>query len=469
MNDPLDRPLSTLAADLREQRLSAAELCTAASARHAARGALLGAYQHWSAEAARQEAQAADLVFAAAGPLGPLQGLPVSVKDHFGLKGYATYAGTGQRLPAQWEQEGPLIKRLRNQLGVVTGKTIAVELAFGGLGVNNTWGTPRNPWDATVQRVPGGSSSGAGVSLWEGSALLALGTDTGGSVRIPASMTGTVGLKTSGGRWPLAGVVPLSPTLDTVGVLTRTVADAVYAFAAFDPAWGEPGKLADYLRGLDLDAVRLGVADALLWDGCDPGIVETVQQALREAAARGAKLKDTPLPEAVDALALIRSGSVVAAECDAFLEAELPAWRAHLDPIITARIGDGGAIPAREYLIRQHRIRKLTLTAPTRFAEVDVIVCPTVPITPPPLADMGVIDTYRRLNLLSLRNTCVANFLGLCALSLPVGLDAAGMPVGMQLMAQAGQEERLLAVALALEGMLGTARERLGVPPLCRD
>ena len=145
------------------------------------------------------------------------------------------YAGSSRLMPDALQREGPLVENLRQQRAVFTGKTHTVEFAFSGLGLNSHWGTPRNPWDTAVHRVPGGSSSGAGVSLIEGSAILAFGSDTAGSVRIPASLTGTVGLKTTHGRWPLAGIVPLSPTLDTAGLLARTADDMLFAFAAIDP------------------------------------------------------------------------------------------------------------------------------------------------------------------------------------------------------------------------------------------
>jgi len=288
-------------------------------------------------------------------------------------------------------------------------------------------------------------------------------------VRIPASMTATVGLKVTYGRWSLEGIVPLSTTLDTPGILTRSVADAAYAFAAMDPAWGEPAALARHLAALSTGGIRIGVGEKLLWDDCDPGVAEAVEEALGSVARTGIEVQERLLPEAADAIQLLRSGSVVSAECDAFLEAELPAWRESLDSVVTARISDGGAIPVREYLLRRNRIARLQQAARARFQDISVLAAPTVPITPPRLSDVEQLEDYRRLNMLSLRNTCVANFLGLCALTLPVGLDRAGMPVGLMLMAPGGAEASLLAVGLQLERVLGTARERLGTPPLCRD
>jgi Asp-tRNA(Asn)/Glu-tRNA(Gln) amidotransferase A subunit family amidase len=176
----------------------------------------LHAYSFWAPEQARTVAKAADAAFAAGVSAGPLQGLPVSIKDLFAAAGYPCFAGSSRRLPTEpWERDGPLVATLRRQLGVIMGKTHMVEFAFGGTGQNSHHGAPFNPWDATAHRSVGGSSSGAGVSLLEGSAVLAFGSDTAGSVRIPACMTGNAGLKVTIGRWSTNGIVPLSFTFDT--------------------------------------------------------------------------------------------------------------------------------------------------------------------------------------------------------------------------------------------------------------
>ncbi|MDH3640320.1 MAG: amidase, partial [Gammaproteobacteria bacterium] len=183
-----------------------------------------------------------------------LLGVPVSVKDLFGVPGFPTYAGSPARLPAQFEESGPVVQTLQRRGAAITGKTHTVEFAFGGLGFNSHWPVPRNPWDNGAYRVSGGSSAGAGVSLYC-DARLALGTDTAGSVRIPASMTGVVGLKTSYGRWPMSGIVPLCPSLDSTGLLGHTVADVRYAFDVIDRGLGnsaEPGVT----ELLDLGALR---------------------------------------------------------------------------------------------------------------------------------------------------------------------------------------------------------------------
>lgn len=466
MSTMLSRPLTSVAAALRAGEVTSQELVEAAIARHDDVGGPLGAYKTWNADEARLQARAADAALASGAELGPLTGLPISVKDLFGVKGWPTFGGTPKRLPVGWEQEGPVVATLRRQLGVVMGKTHTVELAFGGLGVNPHWGTPRNPWDAKVHRVPGGSSSGAGVSLWEGSAMAALGTDTAGSVRIPASMTGNVGLKTSFARWSTEHIVPLSTSLDTAGVLARSVADVAYAFSALDPAWGSWRAFEKSVPVCDVADLRIGIAGAPLWDDCSPGIAEAARAMIDALAKKGARLRDASVPEAKGAIELLHVGSVASAECDAFLEAELPQWRDHIDPIIKIRISDGGAISARELLLRYRKLRALSQSVVQRFDGLDVIAFPTVPITPPAVSDVSEIDAYRRANMASLRNTCLANYLSLCAITIPAGLDKAGLPVGLQLCARFGEEERLLAIALGIEAALGTPKDRLGTPPL---
>lgn len=466
MTVDLEKPLTQIVEDLRCHRINALQLLNATLERQRQLATPLQAYKFRSEVHAQALAKAADAAFESGTPSGPLQGIPISVKDLFGVSGLPTFAGTPRQLPEKWESEGPTVQLLRRQLAVITGKTHTVEMAFGGLGVNTHWGTPRNPWDAENHRVPGGSSSGAGVSLAEGSALLALGTDTAGSVRIPASMTGNAGLKTSAGRWSCAGVVPLSPSLDSVGILGRSVADLSYAFGALDPSWGDPTRFLSCASGLDLRGVIIGRVDTVLWDGCAPGIVEAVDRSLQELTQAGARVVDVTLPEVVEAIELLQLGSVVSAECDEFLSAELPAWRELVSPELRVRIEDGGRISAHEYLSRKRRLSNLAASTHSRFGEIAVLASPTVAITPPTLEQVASLENYRPANVASLRNTCIANYCGLCAVTIPVGLDGASMPVGLQLMARHGTEERLLAIALASEGVLGDTRQRLGRPPL---
>lgn len=326
---------------------------------------------------------------------------------------------------------------------------------------------PYNPWDASAHRSPGGSSSGAGVSLLEGSALLAFGSDTAGSVRIPASMTGTVGLKVTSGRWSTDGVVPLSQSFDTPGLLARSVADVAYAFAALDPAPGDDAvRFLAECSTLAIDGVRIAVDDPYFWTDCDPGIAEAAREAVEELARHGAVLRQTTLREAADAYAVFLEGGVSAIELRSFLDQELPDWLEQLDPIMAPAVRGAEGLSAREYLRRLGRLRSLARQAKQHFAGIDVIATPTLCITPPVLSELGTPGAYLNANRRIVHNTVAVNYLGLCGITLPVGLDRAGMPVGLQFIAPAWAEEKLLAIALAAEQVLGTPAERLGAPPM---
>jgi aspartyl-tRNA(Asn)/glutamyl-tRNA(Gln) amidotransferase subunit A len=465
MTDWLDRPLADIARGLRAREVTSNALLDAAVARHARLDSVLDAYIHFDEEAARKAGVSADAAFASGADHGPLQGIPVSVKDLYGVAGMPTYAGSRRRLPARWETEGPLVGALRDQGAVIVGKTHMVEFAFGGLGVNAHWGTPRNPWDAKRHRVPGGSSSGAAVSLAEGSALVALGSDTAGSIRIPASMTGSVGLKPTVGRWPLDGIVPLSATFDTPGYLARTVADYAFAFPELD-AFCRGTAAPEAPPTIALGDIRLGIAGEFFWADCAPGIAAAVEDAIAELCAAGAHRAPFRLDEADEAYAIFKAGGLAAAEFNAFLKAELPDRFDDLDAVVAARMADVDRSPAHEYARRRARFAALSTTANARFAGVDAIAFPSCPISPPTVDEVRDPEAYRENNMGVLRNTSIANLLGLCAITLPVGRDRLGLPVGLHLMAAAGNDARLVALALAAEGVLGTAAQRLGQPPL---
>jgi aspartyl-tRNA(Asn)/glutamyl-tRNA(Gln) amidotransferase subunit A len=466
MTDFLTRPLLALAQALIERTVSARDLVEEAIANHERNDALANAYLLWTSSRARKSAAAADAAFAAGAIAGPLQGVPISIKDLFAAEGLPTFAGSDRRLPPEWEQDGPVIATLRRQLGVIMGKTHMVEFAFGGTGQNHHWGAPRNPWDKAAHRSPGGSSSGAGVSLQEGSALLAFGSDTAGSVRIPASMTGTVGLKVTMGRWSAAGVVPLSPTFDTPGLLARSVEDLAFGFGSIDAMVADPFRYLSRVGRLEIAGVRIGIGDPFLWSECDPGIAEGAKAALDALAAKGALVRERTLPEARAAYDIFLEGGFSAIELRAFLERELPQWLAELDPIMAPAVKSAETLTAREYLARLYRVRQLARTAQPRFADVEVIASPTVCATPALISEVTDAAGHLRINRRLVHNTVGVNYLGLCAITLPVALDRAGMPVGLQFIAPPGNEERLIAVALAAEHVLGTGRDRLGRPPL---
>ena len=463
-----DRNVVELAADLREGRTSAAALAEAAIANHEAGDATFGAYKTWDSARFHAEADIADRAFAAGIDLGPLQGIPVSVKDLYGVRGYPTFAGSPRELPEKWRHEGPVIRALRGQLAAFSGKTHTVQFAFGALGTNPHWGTPRNPWDADDHRAPGGSSAGAGVSLWEGSALLAMGTDTAGSVRMPASMTGTVGIKTTQGRWSIEGITPLSSTLDTPGVLARSVADAALAFSVIDPVVSpDPESFMADVERADVGDFRIGVCETFFAD-CEPGIAEAVRAALAELEAAGARITQVEIPDLDEVDQIFRTGGLSAFEFASFIKDELPDFLTDIDPMVGSRFDKMAALTSTDYQGRLRRMAALSQAAHEAIANVHAVVGPTMPITPPKIAEVQEPTAYMKANLMAARNTTVANLLAMNAVTIPVALDAAGMPVGLQIMCAGGADARVIAIARAFEKVLGTARQRLGTPPLSK-
>ena len=417
MTDWVDRPLADMAQALRDGNVSATEIAEAIIARHDAWDDKLNAYKNWNAENTLDQATAADHSLRSGNDPGALAGIPISVKDIYGVEGFPTFAGSPNRLPPEWEKEGPVVKAIRRQLCVIPGKTHTIEFAFGGLGINPHWVTPRNPWDAENHRAPGGSSAGAGVSLHEGSAMIAFGTDTGGSVRIPASLTGNVGIKISKGRWSTEGIVPLSTTFDTPGILTKSVADAVFAFEAID---GKSRHSSSKIRVKDASDVTLGVTTDYFWDRCQDDIAEIVENTISELVKAGMKSHAVKLPEAHEAVEVMAGGIIAASEGYAFLANELPDWIDTLHPIIGARMNTGRDSLALDYLTAIRQVRRLWQRADARLAEVDVLAVPTIPITPPIISEVEEMEAYGTTNMLTLSNTMAGNSLNLCGVTIPV-------------------------------------------------
>jgi aspartyl-tRNA(Asn)/glutamyl-tRNA(Gln) amidotransferase subunit A len=458
----LDKPLRTLVSALRSGELTATELCREATRNLESSEGRLGAYKTRTQGLAEAAAVRADAAFKARQDRGVFQGIPVSVKDIYGVPGVPIFAGSARELPAKWQAPGPLVGCLLDEGAVIMGKTQTVEFAFGAVGLNNHWPTPRNPWDAAAHRVPGGSSSGAGVSLCQGSALVALGTDTSGSVRIPAALTGNVGYKPTIGRWSTAGITPLSNYLDTPGILARTVDDALLAAREMERHFGRTeGAIGSASLGA---ALRIGVPEALFWDDCDPGIAEAVRAALAELERAGHRLVPLRFPEAAQAFEVFKAGGTSGPELLAFLRHELPDRIAELDPMVGTRMNVAAEVSAVEFMLRKRSLDAWSREARRHFEGVDVIAVPTTAASAPKLASLGTWDEYRPANLKMARNTSIANLLQLNALTLPVGRDALGLPVGLQIMADHGRDDFLFAAGGELEEVLGTGRERIGKP-----
>ena len=451
---------------LRQGAISSRALTRAAIERHEKYGDPLNAHRTFAPEAALARATLADQEFAAGHDLGPLQGIPISVKDLFGAEGLPVYAGTPRRLP-KWEREGPLIARIQAQLGVIVGKSHTVEFALGGLGDNRHYGSPYNPWDPNRQRISGGSSSGAGVSLLEGSALVAIGSDTTGSIRMPASMTGTVGLMVSHGRWPIEGVVPVSPILDAPGLITLTAADLAPAFLALEDSSGDFWEQMAWFEGQKLAGVRIGTPRGLFWEDCSPGVAEAVEGALGELERKGVQLVSLDLPDLRVACDMFASGHLSAAAVYGMIHHEFADWWETLDVNVRDRLVRHGAdLPAHEYVQRLPQIESWMRAANASLMELDAIALPTVSTTPAKVADVENANAYREHNMAASRNCAIIALFGLSALSMPVGLDAAYMPVGLQLASRNGRDADLIRLAIAGERALGTCADRLGAPPL---
>lgn len=386
---------------------------------------------------------------------GPLDGVPLSWKDLFDMTGEPTAAGSlplKDRVPAQ---DAEVLKRLTRAGLVALGKTTMTELAFSGLGINPKFGTPANPWDASVERVPGGSSAGAGVSVASGLATAAIGTDTGGSVRIPAAWNGLVGLKTTHGRVPLTGTVTLSRTFDTVGPLTRDVADAAAFFALL------AGVKAPDIEGHELDRTVFwlpkGVAGDVGWQGLDDGVAAAVDGALQKLVAKGVRIIEHDLPELdeINALAWSPTESRLVADAYALWGEMLRANEKDIYRPVFERVTAGETLKPADLLRADAKRDEIRRRYFARTASADAVVMPTVAITPPPIAEL--IDNgeaYGKANRMALRNTTMGNQLGVCAITLPVGHDAKGMPVGLMLQAAPGDDEKLLRLARAAEKAL---------------
>ena len=405
---------------------------------------------------AEARAMAARLATDAEAPA--LCGAPVSVKDLYAVQGYDLFAGSTKTLDAHFPREGPVVRALKQAGAVVTGKTQMVEFAFGGIGTNSHYPTPVNPWDADEERVSGGSSSGAGVSLWTGTAALALGSDTAGSVRVPASFTGAIGLKTTHGRWSLDGIVPLSPTLDTAGVLAL---DADMVRDAFETIDGAPAADVASVDGVCFGVFRETFEDA------EPGIAEAVDAAIRELEAAGAVLTDLPIPETGPALDLFHKGGVAGIEFAALINNRFPEWRDSLDPAVRQRfqaIEQAGAI---EYLKRLDALAAMAQAVARRMAEAGVhaLIGPTTPITVPTVQEVASAERYVNRNLLALRNTVLGNFFKLSGFTMPVGKDRSGLPVGLQVLTPAGADPFAVGLMQATQRVLGRPYDRLGTPP----
>ena len=379
----------------------------------------------------------------------PIAGIPISIKDLFDVAGDVTRAGSivlGDAPPAI--ADAPSIARLRAAGAVIIGRTNMTEFAYGAHGMNSHYGTPANPWDRTGKRIPGGSSSGAAISLTDAMCWGAIGSDTGGSVRIPAALCGVTGFKPTQRRVPLEGAFPLSPTRDSIGPLANSVAccallDAIMA-----------NTVPEVPQAVPLKGLRLAVPTTLLLDGLAPEVSMAFSAALRKIADAGAVVTEFEFPELADEIALSARANFSAVEAYAIHRQRL-ADQSHLfDPRIARRLMLGKDMLAADYFELIQARQRLMRSAAQRTARFDALLAPTVPIIAPTMAEMNASDeVFLRNNSLLLRNCAPFNFLDRPALSLPCH-ESGSAPVGLMLIGETLQDKRVLAIGLGIETAL---------------
>lgn len=437
--------LDTLNIRLREgatTRAAVLEQAAAAAASPAADAVFL----HSTFEAAAQVARAADAASGAGKTLPPLAGLPVSVKDLYDVAGEVTRAASVVRQDAAAATaDATVVARLRQAGAAIVGRTNMTEFAFSGVGINPHYGTPVNPAsEPGAARIPGGSSSGAAVSVALGLAVAALGSDTGGSIRIPAALCGITGFKPTARRVPLTGAFPLSYTLDTACAMARTVSDCV----AVDAVIADQAVLP---RVTSPTAIRLAIPRQHLLDDLDPVVARAFDRALGRLSAAGVQLEHVDLPELGELAALNAQGGFSAPEAYAIHRHVLAGKRELYDPRVASRIERGATVSAADYIDLGRARLDWIARMEARLAGFDAVVCPTVPMVAPEIAPLRTDDAqFFRVNALLLRNTSAFNFLDGCSISLPCHAPDE-LPVGLMLSHGPMRDAGLLGTALALE------------------
>jgi aspartyl-tRNA(Asn)/glutamyl-tRNA(Gln) amidotransferase subunit A len=400
------------------------------------------------AEAARAGADASDALRKQGRALPPYAGIPFAVKDLFDLAGEVTTAGSVVLKDANPAlADAPAIAALKSAGFIVVGRTNMTEFAYSGVGLNPHYGTPRSTYDRKTGRIPGGSSSGAGVSVADGMCALAIGSDTGGSCRIPAAYNGIVGYKPSTGRISTRGAYPLSQRFDSVGPLANSVACCATADALMAGDWS-----GDIVQR-DVTGLRIGVLQTMVLDGLDPEVASAYEAALGRLSKAGATLVDFEFDDLLELPNLTQKGGIVGAEANAHHRERMVQSGAFYDPRVRSRIEAAGDISS-EYLASILERRKTMIA---NYGEVtqdfDAVALPTVMNIPPPISALADDADYLRFNGMSLRNTYVGNFLDCCAISLPAtGENEA--PVGLMLMGIWGRDQSLFSVAQSVERVI---------------
>ncbi|WP_439374213.1 amidase [Bradyrhizobium sp. DASA03120] len=443
--------LAKLADDLESGRTTSRKLVEACIARIAdPAGEGQRTFIHVDKDAALATADAMDALRKVKAAPSRYAGIPISIKDLFDVKGQTTRAGSralDDSDPA--EHDAVAVARLRNAGFVLIGRTNMTEFAYSGIGINPHYGTPKGAWNRADGRghVPGGSSSGAAVSVLDGMAHGALGTDTGGSCRIPAAFNGIVGYKPTQCRVPLDGSVPLSFSLDSIGPLARSVSccailDAVLA--------GEPIVA---LKPRPLKGMRLAVPTTIALDDLDAAVSETFERALKTLADHGATIERIEMAEFHDIGPMNAKGGFAASESYAWHRYLITAKGDVYDPRVFVRIMRGEAQSAADYIDLLNERRSLIARVNARIAPYDALVLPTTANTPPKIADLADDKAFTTQNLRALRNCTLINMIDGCAISLPCHREG-DVPVGLMLAGAGGSDRRIFELAAGMEAVI---------------
>ena len=395
-------------------------------------------------EVARGAADAADARARTGISLGPLDGAIVTIKDLFDVAGEVTRAGSKvlaqEGKPA--EADAPVVRRLRAAGAVIVAKTNMTEFAFSGVGINPHYGTPGNPADR--KRIPGGSTSGGAVAVADGMCEIAIGSDTGGSTRIPGALCGVVGFKPSRQRISTAGAFPLSQSIDSIGPIARSVVDCAKADAVM---------AGDHFKPLDPAALvnlRVGIAQGTPLENLDETVAKRFPQAIDALERAGCRLSNEKLA-LLDGMVRVNSrGGVQPAEAFTVHRDRLDRRGDAIDPNVRARLERARSISAADYIAMVNERAALIAEMDARLSDIDVLALPTTPIVAPTIEEMTPPDVFARKNAMLLRNTSIWNFFDCCAISLPLPRDG-GLPVGLMLIARNGHDSRLFRIAAAVE------------------